>query len=135
MMMQFTATNTLIQAMVPDQLRGRVMSLYSMMFLGMTPIMLFSLVGVFTWITFYLSAAPFSLSITALSSLFFVYLEREQGERQRDYAPRHLQAHDPRPLDHCGTGMHVPGALARARQILHPEIAHPMREPRHLFHP
>ncbi len=35
---------------------------------------LFSLVGVFTWITFYLSAAPFGLSITALSSLFFVYL-------------------------------------------------------------
>lgn len=35
---------------------------------------LFSLVGVFTWITFYLSARPFSLSITALSSLFFVYL-------------------------------------------------------------
>ena len=38
MMMQFTATNTLIQAMVPDQLRGRVMSMYAMMFLGMTPI-------------------------------------------------------------------------------------------------
>jgi MFS family permease len=38
MMMQFTATNTLIQAMVPDQLRGRVMSLYAMMFLGMTPL-------------------------------------------------------------------------------------------------
>jgi MFS family permease len=28
----------LIQAMVPDQLRGRVMSLYSMMFLGMAPL-------------------------------------------------------------------------------------------------
>jgi len=38
MMMQFTATNTLIQAMVPDQLRGRVMSLYAMMFLGMSPL-------------------------------------------------------------------------------------------------
>ena len=38
MMMEFTATNTLIQAMVPDQLRGRMMSLYAMMFLGMTPI-------------------------------------------------------------------------------------------------
>ena len=35
---------------------------------------LFSNVGVFTWITFYLSAAPFHLSTTALSSLFFVYL-------------------------------------------------------------
>ena len=35
---------------------------------------LFSLVGVFTWITFHLAAAPFFLSTTALSSLFFVYL-------------------------------------------------------------
>ena len=35
---------------------------------------LFSLVGVFTWITFHLAAAPFLLSTTALSSLFFVYL-------------------------------------------------------------
>lgn len=35
---------------------------------------LFSLVGVFTWITFYLSAPPFNLSTAALSSLFFVYL-------------------------------------------------------------
>src|SRR4029077_18145270 len=38
MMCQFTAPNTLIQAMVPEQLRGRVMSLYAMMFLGMTPL-------------------------------------------------------------------------------------------------
>jgi MFS family permease len=35
---------------------------------------LFSLVGVFTWITFHLSAAPYLLSTTQLSSLFFVYL-------------------------------------------------------------
>ncbi|KAA6463370.1 MFS transporter [Acidobacteria bacterium AB60] len=35
---------------------------------------LFSLVGVFTWITFHLSAPPFSLSTTVLSSLFVVYL-------------------------------------------------------------
>jgi YNFM family putative membrane transporter len=35
---------------------------------------LFSLVGVFTWITFHLAAPPFSLSTSALSSLFFVYL-------------------------------------------------------------
>ena len=35
---------------------------------------LFSLVGVFSWIGFHLAAAPYLLSTTALSSLFFVYL-------------------------------------------------------------
>jgi MFS family permease len=38
MMIQMGATNTLLQVMVPDRLRGRVMSLYSMMFIGMGPI-------------------------------------------------------------------------------------------------
>jgi MFS family permease len=32
-----SASNTLIQAMVPDHLRGRVMAVYSMMFMGMAP--------------------------------------------------------------------------------------------------
>lgn len=36
-MIQMASSNTLIQAMVPDQLRGRVMSVYSMMFMGMAP--------------------------------------------------------------------------------------------------
>lgn len=38
MMLQMSSSNTLIQAMVPDHLRGRVMSVYSMMFMGMGPI-------------------------------------------------------------------------------------------------
>jgi MFS family permease len=37
MMVQMAACNTLIQSMVPDQLRGRVMAVYSMMFMGMAP--------------------------------------------------------------------------------------------------
>jgi MFS family permease len=37
MMLQMSSSNTLIQAMVPDRLRGRVMSVYSMMFMGMGP--------------------------------------------------------------------------------------------------
>lgn len=38
MMLQMSSSNTLIQAMVPDELRGRVMAVYSMMFMGMAPI-------------------------------------------------------------------------------------------------
>ena len=37
MMLQMGSSNTLIQSMVPDQLRGRVMSVYSMMIMGMAP--------------------------------------------------------------------------------------------------
>jgi MFS family permease len=37
MMIQMSSSNTLVQAMVPDALRGRVMSVYSMMFMGMAP--------------------------------------------------------------------------------------------------
>ncbi len=37
MMLQMSSSNTLIQAMVPDELRGRVMATYSMMFMGMAP--------------------------------------------------------------------------------------------------
>lgn len=38
MMIEMAASNTLIQAIVPDSLRGRVMAVYSMMFMGMAPI-------------------------------------------------------------------------------------------------
>jgi MFS family permease len=38
LMTQMGASNTLIQSMTPDRLRGRVMSVYSMMFMGMAPI-------------------------------------------------------------------------------------------------
>jgi MFS family permease len=38
LMTQMGASNTLIQSMTPDRLRGRVMSVYSMMFMGMAPL-------------------------------------------------------------------------------------------------
>jgi len=38
MMTQMSASNTLIQTMTPDHLRGRVMAVYSMMFMGMAPL-------------------------------------------------------------------------------------------------
>jgi len=63
MMMQFTSINTLIQAMVPDQLRGRMMSMYSMMFLGMTP--LGSLLA--GWVADHIGA-PITVAIGGLAS-------------------------------------------------------------------
>ena len=38
MMVQTASSNTLIQSMVPDALRGRVMAVYAMMFVGLGPI-------------------------------------------------------------------------------------------------
>ncbi len=37
MMLQMSSSNTLIQVMVPDHLRGRMMAVYSMMFMGLAP--------------------------------------------------------------------------------------------------
>jgi MFS family permease len=37
LMVQLGATNTLLQSMTSDHMRGRLMSLYSMMFMGMAP--------------------------------------------------------------------------------------------------
>ncbi len=36
-MVQMASSNTLIQSMVPDKLRGRILAVYSMMFMGMAP--------------------------------------------------------------------------------------------------
>lgn len=38
MIVAMAASNTLIQSMVPDTMRGRVMAVYSMMFMGMAPL-------------------------------------------------------------------------------------------------
>jgi MFS family permease len=38
MMVQMSSSNTLIQSMVPNHLRGRVMALYTATFMGMAPV-------------------------------------------------------------------------------------------------
>jgi MFS family permease len=38
MMSEMASSNTLIQSLTPDAMRGRVMSLYTMMFMGMAPL-------------------------------------------------------------------------------------------------
>jgi MFS family permease len=64
MMVQMAASNTLIQAMVPDELRGRVMAVYSMMFMGMAP-----LGALFAGVLADRLGAPLTLSIGAVACL------------------------------------------------------------------
>jgi len=64
MMVEMAASNTLIQAMVPDDLRGRVMAVYSMMFMGMAPLGALFAGGLADRL-----GAPLTLSIGAVACL------------------------------------------------------------------
>ena len=64
MMTETTASNTLIQAMVPDELRGRVMAVYTMMFMGMAPFGSFFAGAVATGL-----GAPMTLTIGAFAAI------------------------------------------------------------------
>ena len=67
-----TATNTLIQNRVPDELRSRVMAVYATMFMGVQPIGSLIAGGVAKHI-----GAPYTLavfgSMVLLGSLFFLF--------------------------------------------------------------
>jgi MFS family permease len=64
-MLQMASSNTLIQLMVPDALRGRVMAVYSMMFMGMAPVG--ALVG--GALSDHIGA-PWTVSIGGLAAMF-----------------------------------------------------------------
>jgi MFS family permease len=83
MMTQMACANTLIQSMVPDRLRGRMMSLYSMMFVGMAPVG--ALLGgvVANWI-----GAPWTVGIGGIvcliaAGLFFLRIPYLRNEAER----------------------------------------------------
>jgi MFS family permease len=61
-MTQMACANTLIQAMVPDRLRGRLMALYSMMFMGMSPVGALFGGAVATWL-----GAPWAVAIGGIA--------------------------------------------------------------------
>jgi MFS family permease len=83
MMLGMSSSNTLIQAMVPDQLRGRVMALYTMMFMGMAPFG-----SLFAGALAHRLGAPLTVSIGAVACVgaaisFFLHLPKIRVEARR----------------------------------------------------
>lgn len=75
---------------------------------GMGFTVLFSLVGVFTYVSFYLARPPFNLTPAALGSIFFVYLV---GCVVTPLAGRFLDRHGFRPTTLMSLGMCLVGLL------------------------
>jgi MFS family permease len=83
LMTQMACANTLIQAMVPDRLRGRMMALYSMMFMGMAP-----LGGLFGGIVADWIGAPWAVAIGGIACIgaagvFYLKLPAVRMEAER----------------------------------------------------
>jgi MFS family permease len=95
MMLQMASSNTLIQAMVPDELRGRVMAAYSMVFIGMGP-----LGALFGGALADRLGAPVTVAIGAVASLggaaiFWSHLPQIRIEGRRLLMAQAMAAGDP----------------------------------------
>ena len=79
-MVQTASSNTLIQSMVPDELRGRVMAVYSMMFMGMAPFG-----SLFAGLLAERLGAPLTVAAGAIGCIAgsVVFLSRLPGLRER----------------------------------------------------
>jgi len=83
MMTQMAASNTLIQSMIPNALRGRVMAVYSMMFMGMAPIGALLAGTLAGWIGATTTVAAGGAICLAGGLLFLHYLPRFRGEARQ----------------------------------------------------
>jgi MFS family permease len=95
MMLQMSSSNTLIQAMVPDELRGRVMALYTMMFMGMAPFGSLCAGALAHGL-----GAPLTVSIGAVAcigaaTLFFFHLPRIRVEARRLIVAQEIAGGEP----------------------------------------
>ena len=95
MMVQMASTNTLIQSMVPDRLRGRVISAYSMMMMGMAP-----LGALLAGAASDRMGAPLTVAIGGLCSIagaiwFSMHLPNMRGEARRLIIAQNYAAGDP----------------------------------------
>jgi MFS family permease len=107
MMVQMASSNTLIQSMVPDHLRGRVMAVYSMMFMGMAP---FGALGA-GWTAERIGAprtvAMGGLICIAAAGVFAMRLPSFRGEARELIVAQGIAGGDP-PAEITGPGDDIP---------------------------
>jgi MFS family permease len=91
-MVQMAATNTLIQTMIPDRLRGRVMAVHIMMFMGMAPFGSFFAGAIAEKL-----GAPLAVSIGAIFCLIGagVFLSRLPGLQFAAAEPNQKRVNEP----------------------------------------
>jgi MFS family permease len=95
MMVQMASSNTLIQAMVPDRLRGRVMAVYSMMFMGMAP-----MGALFAGTVAHTLGSPLTVAIGGVvcmmgAGVFAMHLPRLRGEARQLILAQGMAAGEP----------------------------------------
>jgi MFS family permease len=74
-----TSTNTLIQSNAEDEYRGRAVSFYTLIFMGMMPIGSL-LIG---WVAEYLTAPGVTILFAAITTLYFIYMHWKCPELYR----------------------------------------------------
>ena len=107
MMVEMASSNTLIQSMVPNALRGRVMAVYSIMFMGMAPLGAL-LAG---WVAGYVGA-PKTVAIggmicLAASAVFAAQLPAFRGEARALIVAQSMAGGNP-PAEVTGPAVEVP---------------------------
>lgn len=83
LMTQMACANTLIQSMVPDRLRGRMMSLYSMMFMGMSPIGALAAGAAANWLGAPWAVAVGGAACVGAAVMFYLGLPAMRMEAER----------------------------------------------------
>jgi MFS family permease len=106
-MLQVGASNTLIQSMVPDYLRGRAMSVYSMMYIGVGPFG--ALVAGFAADSFgsratIAAGAVFCLAASGVFALRLPSIRPVARQLIRDQHPSEAIGPDPETLEPLATG-------------------------------
>ena len=111
-MIQMSSSNTLIQSMVGDELRGRVMSIYSMMFMGMAPIGALLAGTLANYI-----GAPETVALggaaCVVGAIFFA-LRLPQFRQEARQIIVALQTAGGEPAEHAADSMHVNPAAQKA---------------------